>query len=51
MPCPHPAEERRPVYQGGSTALRDRTFCALCGEVLLTEARIAATVEPARKTA
>jgi hypothetical protein len=50
MPCPHPAEERRPVYQGGDVALRDRTFCALCGEVLLVEAR-PVTVEPARKTA
>ncbi len=38
MRCPHPPEERKAVYAGGVTPLRDRSYCALCGEVLVIEA-------------
>ncbi|MGD9932566.1 MAG: hypothetical protein AB7T37_02520 [Dehalococcoidia bacterium] len=38
MACQHPPEERKAVFAGGANALRDRSYCALCGEVLVIEA-------------
>ena len=38
MTCTHPGEERKAVYAGGAVPLRDRTFCSLCGEVVIVEA-------------
>jgi len=54
MACAHPREERLAVYAGGAVPLRDRTFCALCGEVIVIEAvavEISATVRVVRKPA
>ena len=34
MPCLHPLEERRLVYEATDTARTDRLLCALCGELV-----------------
>ncbi len=40
--CEHPPEERKAVYAGGLSPLRDRSYCGLCGEVLVIEVVVTA---------
>jgi hypothetical protein len=47
MACPHPAEERKAVYSGGMTPVPGRSYCALCGEVLIVVEQVAGDPPPA----
>ncbi|MCA9829201.1 MAG: hypothetical protein KC495_01910 [Dehalococcoidia bacterium] len=51
MACQHPPEERKAVFAGGASALRDRSYCALCGEVLVIEVVTVERAEAIRRGA